>query len=58
MKYDQELDKELLEKVQHRFTWLFKDLRNMEYPQRLDCLGLWTLEERRNRSDLIEVEEN
>ena len=48
-------DKELLEKVQHRFTRLFKDLRDMEYLQRLDCLGLWTLEERRNRSDLIEV---
>jgi len=48
-------DKELLEKVQHRFTRLFKDLRDMEYLQRLNCLGLWTLEERRNRSDLIEV---
>jgi len=48
-------DKELLEKVQHRFTRLFKDLRDMNYLQRLDyCLvyGLWTLEERRNRSDI------
>ena len=48
-------DKELLEKVQHRFTRLFKGLRDMDYLQRLECLGLWTLEERRNRSDLIEV---
>ena len=39
-------DKELLEKVQHRFKWLFKDLQDMEYPQHLDCLGLRTLEER------------
>ena len=31
---------------------------NMEgktYEERLDCLKLWTLEERRNRWDLIEV---
>ena len=48
-------DKELLEKVQHRFTQLLKDLRDMYYLQRLMCLGLWTLEERRNRFDLIEV---
>jgi len=48
-------DKELLEKVQHRFTRLFKDLRDMNYLQRLDCLGLWTLKEKRNRPDVIEV---
>ena len=48
-------DKELLEKVQHRFTRLLKDLRDMNYLQRLDCLGLSTLEEKRNRSDIIEV---
>ena len=48
-------DKELLEKVQHRFTRLFKNLRDMNYLQRLDCLGLWTLEKRRNRSGIIEM---
>ena len=48
-------DKELLEKVQHRYTRLFKDLRVLDYLQRLRCLRLWTLEERRSRSDLIEV---
>jgi len=42
-------------KVQHRFTRLFKDLRDLDYISRLDHLGLWTLEERRNRADLIEV---
>jgi len=35
-----------------------KMINNMEgktYEERLDCLKLWTLEERRNRWDLIEV---
>jgi len=48
-------DKELLERVQHRFTHLFKDLRQRNYDERLKSLNLWTLEERRNRQDLIEV---
>ena len=48
-------DKQLIEKVQHRFTKLFPDLSGMSYMDRLDSLGLWTLEERRNRTDLIEV---
>ena len=48
-------DKELLEKVQHRFTRFFKELRQLDYTERLRRLGLWSLEERRNRADLIEV---
>ena len=48
-------DKELIERVQHRFTRLFSNLKNLPYEERLDKLGLWTLEERRNRADLIEV---
>jgi len=48
-------DKELLERVQHRFTHMFKDLRQRDYGERLKSLNLWTLEERRNRQDLIEV---
>ena len=48
-------DKILLEKVQHRFTRLFPHLRKLPYEDRLSQLGLWTLEERRNRADLIEV---
>ena len=34
-----------------------KDLRIRDFPyeERLEHLNLWTLEERRNRSDLIEV---
>ena len=48
-----EKDKVLLEKVQRRFTRLFKDLRSREYDERLKIGGLWSLEERRHRSDLL-----
>jgi len=48
-------DKDLLEKIQHRFTRMLPELRNLQYSERLNKLGLWTLEERRNRADLIEV---
>ena len=48
-------DSELLEKVQHRFTRMFRNLRKVSYSDRLKSLGLWSLEERRIRSDLIEV---
>ena len=48
-------DKELLEKIQHRFTRFFNDLRDLDYADRLRRLGLWTLEEQRNSADLIEV---
>ena len=48
-------DKQLLEKVQHRFTRMIPGLKNLEYEQRLKSLGIWSLEERRNRADLLEV---
>ena len=48
-------DKTLLEKVQHRFTRMIPGLKQLEYSTRLDALNLWTLEERRNRADLIEM---
>jgi len=48
-------DKALLERIQHRFSRMIPGFRFMEYSQRLARLGLWTLEERRNRADLIEV---
>jgi len=48
-------DKSLLERMQHRFTRLFTHLRKLPYEERLNHLGLWTLEEIRNRADLIEV---
>jgi len=45
-------DKELLQRVQHRFTRMFRHLRQLDYCTRLD---IWSLEERRNRADLIKV---
>jgi len=48
-------DKELLERVQRRFTRLIPELKELSYPERLDKLNLWSLEERRVRADLIEV---
>jgi len=46
---------ELLERVKHRFTRMFKALRQRNYGERLKSLNLWTLEERQNRQYLIEV---
>jgi len=48
-------DKELLEKVHRRFTKMIVNMEGLSYEERLRCLKLWTLEERRNRQDLIEV---
>jgi len=47
--------KELIEKVQRRFTKMINNMEEKTYEERLDCLKLWTLEERRYRQDLIEV---
>ena len=47
-------DKELLEKIQHRFTKMTINMREKTYEERLKLLGLWTLEERRNRQDIID----
>ena len=48
-------DKDLLESVQHRITHMFRNLRERDYLDCLEYLGLWSLEERRNRVDLTEV---
>ena len=48
-------DKIAIERVQRRFTRLIPGLDNCEYMNRLSKLKLWTLEERRNRTDVIEV---
>jgi hypothetical protein len=48
-------DKELLEEVQHRFTNIIPEIKELEYKDILKLLGLITLEERRNRSDLVEM---
>jgi len=47
-------DKELIEKIQHRLNKMMTEVKPpLVYIDRLLILGLWTLEERRNRSDLI-----
>jgi len=43
------------QRVQHRFTRMVPGWRNLSYENRLEHLGQWTLEERRNRVDLLEV---
>ena len=48
-------DRERLEKVQHRFTRMVPGLKGLEYEGRLERLNLLTLEERRNRADLVEL---
>jgi len=44
-----------LERVQHKFTRMIKEVRGKDYLDRLKELNLWTLEERRNRGDLAEL---
>ena len=48
-------DKQLIEKVQSRFTKMIKNMEGKSYEERIHCLRLWSLEERRNRQDLIVV---
>ena len=48
-------DRAVIERIQGRFTKLIPALKEMRYEERLWSLGLWSLEERRNREDLIQV---
>jgi hypothetical protein len=48
-------DMNLLEKIQHRVTRMVPGLRKLPYSERLEKLGLTTLEERRTRGDLIQT---
>ena len=48
-------DKELLEKVQRRFTKMIKGMKGKSHEERLQKLNLWSLEERRNRQNLVEA---
>jgi len=40
-------DKELLERIQRRFTRMIPELNGLSYSDRLKALKLWALEERR-----------
>jgi len=48
-------DKQLLERIQHRFTCMLPGMKQLSYTQHLWKLGLWSLKARRYHSDLIEV---
>jgi len=48
-------DKDLLKKVQCRFTKMIVNMEVVSYEERLRYLKLWTLEVRTNRQDWIEV---
>jgi len=48
-------DKILIERIQKRFTRMILSIKEFPYELRLKKLGLWSLEDRRIRADLIEV---
>jgi len=48
-------DKLLLERVKHCSTLFFDDLKPLEYFEKLVKLKLWSLEEKRNQCNLIEM---
>ena len=48
-------DKEILEAVQRRAVMMVTNLKGKDYQQRLQELGITTLEERRERGDLIQA---
>ena len=48
-------DKLVLEKVQKTFTKMITGMKSLSYKERLNRLGLFSLERRRKRGELIEV---
>ena len=48
-------DKKKIEGIQKRGTKMVIELGSMEYEERLEVLGLTTLESRRKRGDLVQI---
>jgi len=48
-------DKALIERIQHRFARTFPQLKKLTYEEKIDCLGIPTMEERRNHADLLHL---
>ena len=48
-------DKKKIEGIQKRGTKMVIELGSMEYEERLEALGLTTLESRRKRGDLVQI---
>ena len=48
-------DEEALERVQKRFTRMLPGMEGISYEERLEKLGLFSLERRRLRGDMMEV---
>eukprot|EP00061_Rhincodon_typus_P017250 g45861.t1 len=46
--------KDIIERVRKRFTPMLSGMKGLNYKERLDRLGLLSLEQRRLRGDLIE----
>ena len=38
-------DMEMIEQIQHRFTRMVEGMKRLSYDERLEKLGLWSLEE-------------
>ena len=48
-------DEDLIELVQNRMTRMITGYKDLNYKELLQHLSLWSLEEHRNRVDLIEL---
>jgi len=48
-------DKQLLDRIQHRFTGMVPSMKQLSYKDKLKSLWLLSLEERRSKADLLEV---
>jgi len=47
--------KELSEKIQHRYTKMIMNMQDKVHEDRLWCLRLWTIEEKRNKQEVFKI---